>query len=186
MKKFNSCRILRYFNVTKTIMTVSLAMFFINPVINAQENGQKDLDVITNYWLQYSDAPNSLYHYIADQAFDLLAQRTLQINNLNSLADWQQRQKLVHETLMNIVGPFPEKTPLNAKVTRIVEKDSFRVEHIVYESQPGFYVTSSMFLPKGIRRGVKSPVVIYCSGHSADGYRNLVYQHVILNLVRKG
>jgi hypothetical protein len=186
MKKLISSGTLRYSNVRKTIVIISLVIFFFSPGTQAQDAVQKDLDVITNFWLQYSDAPNSLYHYIADQAFDLLAQRTLQINNLNSLADWQQRQKLVHETLMNIVGPFPEKTPLNAKVTRIVEKDSFRVEHIVYESQPGFYVTSSMFLPKGIRRGVKSPVVIYCSGHSADGYRNLVYQHVILNLVRKG
>jgi len=104
---------------------------------------------------------------------------------LNSLAEWQQRQEWVRETLLDIVGPFPEKTPLNAKITRTVVKDGFKVEHIVYESQPGFFVTSSLFIPEGLMKNIKAPVVIYCSGHSEDGYRNAVYQNVILNLVKK-
>ncbi len=108
-----------------------------------------------------------------------------EIARLSSLSDWQQRQKWIRETLLSIVGPFPEKTPLNAKITRIINKDSFRVEHIVYESQPGFYVTSSMFIPGGLKKRSKSPVVIYCSGHSSDGYHGS-YQQMILNLVRKG
>jgi hypothetical protein len=138
-----------------------------------------------NSWIQFSDAPNSLYHYLAGQAYDLLEKRVSDIAGLNSLSGWQQRQKLIRETLLVIVGPFPEKTPLNAKITRIVDKDSFRVEHIVYESQPGFYVTSSMFIPGGLKKGRKLPVVIYCSGHTNDGYHGS-YQQVILNMVRKG
>lgn len=30
------------------------------------------------------------------------------------------------------------------------------------------------------------PAIIYCSGHTNEGYRNPVYQHAILNLVNKG
>jgi hypothetical protein len=147
---------------------------------------QNELDVIKNNWIQYSDAPNSLYHHITEQAYALLAQRNVEIARLKSLTDWQQRQKVIHETLLDIIGPFPEKTPLNAKIVRIVKKDSFRIEHIVYESQPGFHVTSSLFIPGGLNKNSKSPVIIYCSGHSAEGYRNKVYLHVILNLVKKG
>ena len=117
-------------------------------VIHLQGGGGKG-----NSWIQFSDAPNSLYHYLAGQAYDLLAQRAEEINKLSSLSDWQQRQKWIRETLLSIVGPFPEKTPLNAKIIRIIDKDSFRVEHIVYESQPGFYVTSSMFIPGGLKKG---------------------------------
>jgi hypothetical protein len=176
----------KYLKLLKIIPMVSLVIFLVNDRANAQEDGQKELDVINNYWLQYSDAPNSLYHYIADQAFDLLALRSGKIAELNSLSDWQQRQKWISETLLNIVGPFPEKTPLNARILRTIERDSFRIEHIVYESQPGFFVTSSLFIPGGIKKNRKSPAVIYCSGHSNDGYRSDVYQHVILNLVEKG
>jgi hypothetical protein len=147
---------------------------------------QNELDVIRNNWIQYSDAPNSLYHHIAGQAYVHLAQRAGEVAKLNSLSEWQLRQKWVRETLLDIVGPFPEKTPLNAKIIRIVNKDSFRVEHIIYESQPGFFVTSSMFIPGGLKKNRKAPAVIYCSGHSELGYRSAVYQHVILNLVKKG
>jgi hypothetical protein len=149
-------------------------------VIHLQGGGGKG-----NSWIQFSDAPNSLYHYLAGQAYDLLAQRREEIARLSSLTDWQQRQKWIRETLLSIVGPFPEKTPLNAIIIRIIDKDSFRVEHIVYESQPGFYVTSSMFIPGGQKKGVRLPVVIYCSGHTGDGYHG-TYQQMILNLVKKG
>lgn len=147
---------------------------------------QNDYDIIRDNWLQYTDAPNSLYHYIAGQAFGILSKRADEISKINSLAEWKARQKVVQETLLNIVGPFPAKTPLNAVIVRTVEKDGFRVQHIIFESQPGFYVTSSLFIPSGLRKGKKAPAVIYCSGHANDGYRGEIYQHVIINLVTKG
>jgi len=147
---------------------------------------QNEYDILGENWLQYTDAPNSLYHYISSQAFDMLAKRSEVLSGIRSLPEWQQRQKTVSETLLDIVGPFPEKTPLNAKIVRTIEKDGFRVEHIVFESQPRFFVTSSLFIPKNLKRNFKAPAIIYCSGHSTDGYRSSVYQHVILNLVRKG
>jgi len=172
----------KYLSLFKFIFTITMVMLLANNKMNAQD----EFDVIRNNWIEYSDAPNSLYHYLAGQAYDLLAQRAGEIAKLSSLSDWQQRQKWIRETLLDIVGPFPEKTPLNAKIIRTIEKDGYRVEHIVYESQPGFYVTSSMFIPEGLIQSSKSPAIIYCSGHSDDGYRDDIYQHVILNLVKKG
>jgi hypothetical protein len=169
----------------------SIKMFFILFMIMSLSetgmNAQNEFDIISNNWLQYTDATNSLYHYLAGQAYDLLARRSSEIGSISTLMEWQQREKMVRETLFNIVGPFPVKTPLNAKIIRIIDKDSFRVEHIVYESQPGFFVTSSLFIPGGLKKNKnkKAPAVIYCSGHAIDGYRGEVYQHVILNLVMK-
>ncbi len=169
----------------KGIIRGLLILFLIIPGIN---NGysQKELDVIRNNWLEYSDAPNSLYHYLTSQVYDLLAQRENKISELKTVADWQQRQKMIRETLLDIVGPFPEKTPLNARIIRTIDKGSYRVEHIIFESMPGFNVTSSLYIPGGLKRRTRAPAVIYCSGHSEDGYRSAVYQHVILNLVKKG
>ncbi|MFZ0280703.1 MAG: hypothetical protein WAL29_03590, partial [Bacteroidales bacterium] len=152
-----------------------------------QTNGfaQNDLKVIENNWLEFTDAPNALYHHLTGQAFELLEERAARISGISSLSGWQERQKEISETLADIVGPFPEKTPLNARIVRTIDKKSYRVEHIIFESQPGFYVTSSLFIPTANKRSVR-PAVIYCSGHSADGYRSQVYQHVILNLVSKG
>ena len=163
-----------------------LALFLIFFLAGTVAKAQNEYDILGENWLQYTDAPNSLYHYIAGQAYEMLAKRSEDISRISTLEEWQARQKMLQETLLDIVGPFPSKTPLNAKIIRTIVKDSFRVEHIVYESQPGFYVTSSMFIPAGLRKNSKAPAVIYCSGHADDGYRGQVYQHVILNLVRKG
>src|SRR5262249_15269394 len=98
---------------------------------------------------------------------------------------WQQRQQSLHAAFLNIVGVFPQKTPLHANIEKTFSKDNYKVEDIIFESQPGFYVTSSLFIPSNLTSG-KAPAIIYCSGHSEDAYRNAAYQQPILNLVAKG
>ena len=154
-----------------------------SPDLKAQKV-QAELDVIKS-WIRFSDAPNALYHHLAGQAFELLDKRTNTIAAIHSLPDWKKRQEFVRKTLLDIVGPFPAKTPLNPRVTGIIVKEGYKVENIIYESRPGFYVTSSLFIPDALKE--KAPAVIYCSGHSdLAGYRYPAYQHVILNLVKKG
>ena len=159
-------------------------LLMLNGFVSAQENLEA-IQLRNAYWLKYSDAPNSLYRHISNQAYSLLEDRQKEVASINSLKGWQERQKILRETLNEIVGPFPEKTPLNARITGTIKKDGFRVEHIVFESQPGFYVTSSMYIPENRGRS-KIPAVIYCSGHAAQGYRSDIYQHKITNLVKKG
>jgi len=176
----------------KTVFILSLALLIMNIRVIAQNKpgALNELDVIhsqgaggkDNIWIHFSDARNSLYHYISGQAFPLLDKRAQEVAACNSLSDWQKRQEWLRTTLKEVAGKFPQKTPLNAKTTRVINKSGFRVEHIVYESQPGFFVTSSMFLPAGLKG--KAPVIIYCSGHSGNGYR--AYQTQIINLVKKG
>jgi len=147
---------------------------------------QEEYNVLKESWLKYTDAQNFLYHHLLSDAVFLLEKRKERTDSLATLFSWQSRQKEIREILQRITGPFPEKTPLNARIVRTIEKPGFRIEHIIFESQPGFYVTSSLYIPAGIGKGQKLPAVIYCSGHSAEGYRSAVYQHVIQNLVKKG
>jgi hypothetical protein len=169
-------------------MRIFFLLLFSIYITNEIALAQEDLRVLRsaeNGWLEYADAGNSLYSYLKRQSCDLLNKRSATVAEIHTLSGWQERQKNVRKILWDIVGPFPSKTPLNAKTLRVVTQDGFRVEQIVYESQPGFFVTSSLFIPAVINKG-KAPAIIYCSGHSADGYRNKVYQHIILNLVKKG
>jgi hypothetical protein len=171
--------------VNKQIGT-QLLSFFVLFLIQTTVIAQDELDVLKDNWLEFTDAPNALYHHLTGQAYELLELRSGKISGISTLNNWQERQKEIREILWDIVGPFPAKTPLNPQVTRIVDKKSYRVEHIIFESQPGFYVTSSLFIPAGLKGKTKAPAVIYCSGHSVEGYRSQVYQYVILNLVSKG
>jgi hypothetical protein len=170
--------------IPKIVTVLLFSILLICPGIKAQ-NELLVLKSPENGWLSFSDASNSLYHYLAEQSFDLLSERARVVAELQSVSDWQERQNKVRKTLIEIVGPFPAKTPLNARIVKTFDKDGYRVEHIIYESQPGFYVTSSLFIPL-LHSKRKAPAVIYCSGHSVEGYRSKVYQHIILNLVKKG
>jgi len=175
-------------------LAINISLFFSQKLIgvllcllcsNGALKAQNELDVIRT-WIQFSDAPNALYHDLSDQAYNFLENRTNKISGFHSLLDWQNRQQWITKRLREIVGPFPERTPLKVKVLGKLEKDGYSVENIIYESQPGFYVSSSLFLPVISGKVGKGPAIIYCSGHSNDGYRNNIYQHTIINLVKKG
>lgn len=146
---------------------------------------QQELDVIRN-WMHFTDAPNSLYRHLTAEAYPLLARRQAEVAVLKGQAAWQQRQQSIRNNLAEMLGPFPETTPLRPKVMRTVQKTDYRVEHVVFESQPSFFVTASLYLPAALKKGAKAPAILYCSGHSNTGYRSGAYQRVILNLVKKG
>lgn len=135
-------------------------------------------------WYGFSDVENSLYRHLNAEVLKLLEQRQEQVELLKGRQDWEMRQEAIRMILMEAAGPFPEKTPLHAQITGIVEKERFRIEHIVFESRPGFHVTSSLFIPSDLIR--KAPAIILCSGHTAGAYRSSAYLHEILNYVSKG
>ncbi len=143
----------------------------------------EDTDVIS-HWLQFTDVKNSLYHHFSGQAHEMLDQRDQRIQSLNTKRQWQQYQEEVREKLYDIVGPFPERTPLRPRITGTLDRPEFTVEKIIYESQPEFYVTAALFLPKNT--DLPAPAIIYASGHTANGYRADAYQNKIINLVKKG
>lgn len=134
-------------------------------------------------WLLYKNNDEALYKIITDKALDLLDERKGKIDQLQTSADWLDYQTELKEKYGESLKKF-KKTPLNARVTGTLKRDGFTVEKVVFESHPGFYVTSCLFLPK--KRQKPAPAVIYCSGHTDLGFRSEVYQRVILNLVEKG
>ncbi|WP_018626206.1 alpha/beta hydrolase family protein [Niabella aurantiaca] len=146
---------------------------------------QQEFDGIrgTRHWMRFSDAPNALYHHLARQAYGFLEKRSREVAAIGSLEEWKKRQQWIRQELNRVVGPFPPKTALNPVITKVVQKDDYRIENVVYESQPRFYVTASLFIPSVLKNG-KAPAIIYCSGHSESGYR--AYQNILVNLVRKG
>ena len=87
--------------------------------------------------------------------------------------DLKAKQAAWHAWWLDALGGMPERTPLNARVAGTVECDGFRLENIVFESQPGVFVTAHLALPKGAT--VPCPVVLMPLGHSNDGILNPRY-----------
>jgi len=151
---------------------------------NGRVNAQNEFNVITNKWLQYSDAPNSLYHFLTGEAFELLESRVNKIAQIETKAELLQRQAELSKTMWNVLGPFSGKTSLNAKITAKIKENGYTVENVIYESLPGFYVTASLFIPDDLEK--PTPAILFCCGHSTGVYRLPSYQKPLLNLVKKG
>ena len=89
----------------------------------------------------------------------------------------------VRAKIQESFGQWPEKTPLNARITGVVERDAYRIEKIIFESRPEFFVTANLYVPKLPGR---RPAVIGTCGHSDNGKAYKSYQSFSQGLVRQG
>lgn len=76
------------------------------------------------------------------------------------------------------------KTPLNAKTTGVLDRKTYTVEKIVFESRPDFLVTGNYYLPK--KAAGKIPCVLGVCGHSIEGKAAVPYQSFCQGLAGKG
>ena len=90
----------------------------------------------------------------------------------------------VRAKIQQCFGPWPEKTPLNARVTGVVERDAYKIEKVIFESRPNFPVTANLYMPKG--RTLPAPGVVGSCGHSANGKALEAYQSFAQGLARLG
>ncbi|MBI5707938.1 MAG: acetylxylan esterase [Armatimonadetes bacterium] len=76
-----------------------------------------------------------------------------------SVAEVGQRRPVDRKEFMRMMGldPLPPRTPLNAKITGVFHRPGYRVEKLVYESRPGFFVTGLLYVPEplGASLGVR-------------------------------
>jgi dienelactone hydrolase/pimeloyl-ACP methyl ester carboxylesterase len=103
---------------------------------------------------------------------------------LRTKADAQAYVRAVREKIRPCFGPFPEKTPLNARVTGTVERDAYRIEKVIFESRPRFLVTANLYVPKG--KKLPLPGVVGTCGHSDNGKAADTYQSFAQALARMG
>ncbi|TFH26616.1 MAG: xylan esterase [Bacteroidia bacterium] len=164
--------------MSRILITSALFLSILFPVL-----AQDDISQF-NYWQYYSDIENSLYKHFYSVAHDQLESRKIEVGSLITRTDWLDRQSLVRKKLSQIIGQFPDKTSLNAQITGISQQDGYRIEKTIYESIPGYYVTGALYIPDGMTE--KAPAIFYACGHSVDGFRVNIYQHIIVNLVKKG
>ncbi|MBL9215685.1 MAG: acetylxylan esterase [Opitutaceae bacterium] len=81
-------------------------------------------------------------------------------------------------------GPPPEKTPLQARITGVLERDAYRIEKVIFESRPGFLVTANLYVPKG--RSAPMPGVVAACGHYPEAKAAAAYQSFAQALARFG
>ncbi len=128
--------------------------------------------------------PRMVQEYFVEQvrAVETLAEKRRA--GLQSKADAEAYVKEVRAKIQQCFGPWPEKTPLNPRVTGTIERDAYTIEKVIFESRPNFPVTANLYLPKG--RKSPSPGVVGVCGHSVNGKGEDAYQSFAQGLARMG
>jgi len=130
-----------------------------------------------DYW---NDLPNRMIAGVAAAR----ATRKGELAKVTSSATAEARISMVRAKVWKLIGGELDKSPLNAKITGVVDGDSYRVEKIVFESQPEFFVTANLYLPKMANKpfpGILAPL-----GHTDNGKAYASYRTLFQNLARKG
>jgi cephalosporin-C deacetylase-like acetyl esterase len=115
-----------------------------------------------------------LTNYLDDIAAKETAARRATIAAITTRTQAEARQSEVRKKILTLIGGLPEKTPLNARVLGTTQAEGFRIEKILYESQPNFPVTALLYLPDA-KPGTnpntqqKLPAIVVAPGHGFTG-----------------
>jgi cephalosporin-C deacetylase-like acetyl esterase len=136
---------------------------------------QDDLRVLPEKIDNISPA-DMMSHYLsglAGRKFEDWKQQYEQRKTPEQIAEYQKR---LREKFIDAIGGLPERTPLNPQVTGVVQRDGYRVEKIIFESQPKHYVTALLFMPDAGKFKPPYPGVLVPCGHSDNGKAYEAYQ----------
>lgn len=131
-----------------------------------------------------SDLSAMVFEHLLAVAAPLLeraAKRRRALGDPPSVAD---HQKMVRERFVRLLGGFPERTPLNPRTTGTLTRPGCRIEKIVLESRPQFYVPANFYYPDA-RREPAAAVLVLC-GHEPAGKACVDCQRLAQGLVRGG
>lgn len=109
------------------------------------------------------------------------------VRRWESLRDDRERESYrvaVRSRLLQSLGGFPARNPLNARKTGLIEKSGYRVENWLIESRPRFFVPVNLYVPAEVRGRVPG-VLVFC-GDSPEGKSAPETQAVGIDLVRRG
>ncbi|MEW6238571.1 MAG: prolyl oligopeptidase family serine peptidase [Candidatus Omnitrophota bacterium] len=128
--------------------------------------------------------PRMMQEYFVDRIVRIDEDNKKRISSLQSRTDAEAYIQSVRQKIRECFGPFPEKTPLNPRITGIVDRDAYRIEKVIFESRPNFLVTSNLYIPKG--KSFPLPGIVGSCGHSDNGKAAEPYQSFAQGLARLG
>lgn len=79
----------------------------------------------------------------------------------------QQRQAWARQKMLDLIGGLPStRTPLNPRTTGRLENKLYRMDKVIFESLPGFFVTANVYRPT---QPGPHPAVLLSAGHTITG-----------------
>lgn len=140
---------------------------------------------LERYCCTLYDTRDQLKRHIFERADRAFAAGDEARDALDSLERLRARQAAMKDAFLASIGGLPSTdAPLRAETVGTAQGSGYRVENVIYESRPGHYVTSNLYLPD--RREERSAAVLFVSGHEYEAKHSGYYHEVCLRFVQAG
>ena len=121
--------------------------------------------------------------YLRGLACASLDRRDADYEKIRTLDQLTAHQERMRAFFVEQLGGFPERTPLNARTVGRLNDDGYRIEKVIYESQPHHHVPALVYLPP--TDGPHAAVLVLC-GHQLRGKGKEVYHGLCVLLAKNG
>ncbi len=130
-----------------------------------------------------TNSPDMLVSYLNGRLTALATKWDKVREGLATPAQVHERIRFVREKAREMIGGYPERTPLAPVVVRTTQRKGYRVENVMYQSRPNFWVTGNLYIPDGPG---PFPAVLSPCGHYPLARMQPDYQFVYMNLALAG
>jgi cephalosporin-C deacetylase-like acetyl esterase len=110
-----------------------------------------------------------LTQYLDNLAAGYTSARAESIGLIKTHAEAEAHQALVRKQILSLIGSLPERTPLNPRTLGSTQADGFRIDKVLFDSQPSFPVTALLYIPDDAPANGKFPAILMSPGHSPAG-----------------
>ncbi|MFC1525660.1 alpha/beta hydrolase family protein [Candidatus Latescibacterota bacterium] len=121
--------------------------------------------------------------HLLSRAREAFARRREEYEAIKSPAQLRAYARQRRAFFLEQLGGFPRRRPLKARTVGCLRGRGFRVEKVVFESQPHHLVTANLYLPAG--RGPHPATLVSC-GHHDDGKAPQTHQRLCMLLATNG
>jgi len=135
----------------------------------------------------FNHFPRMMQDYFVARVREVEAAADLRRSALKTKADAEAYVRSVRSKIRQCFGPWPEKTPLNARTTGTLDRSEYSIEKIIFESRPNFPVTANLYRPSHMSaQAGRAPGVVSPCGHAANGKADSESQSFGQGLARQG
>ena len=128
--------------------------------------------------------PRMVQEYFVERVNEIGKGAELRRAALRTKSDAEAYVREVRSKIQQCLGPWPEKTPLNPRITGTLKRDTYKIEKVIFESRPNFPITANLYIPTG--KKVPMPAVLGTCGHGDPGKATPIYQSFAQGLARQG
>ena len=154
------------------------------PALGANLKNEQETTIVADELQAFNRFPRMMQNYIESKVSMMTTKSSLKRASLKTKQDAERYVREVQSKIAQSLGPWPEKTPLNARITGVLDRDTYHIEKLIFDSRPGFPITANLYIPKG--RNMPLPAVIGTCGHSDAAKAEPVYQSFAQGLARQG